>query len=337
MSKPVSKTLIGAFVVGAVALLVAGIAIFGSGTFFVEQPKFVMFFSGSVNGLTVGSPVLFRGVRIGQVTDIRAQFNPKTLKFTIPVYVEIDPRSIYGPVTLQAEAEEGRYPLFKQLVAKGLRAQLRLRSIITGQLYIAMDFHPEEPMRLVGLDKKYPEVPTIQSPTEVLMSTLEKVPFNELADRLVKVTEGIDRTVNSPEVAASLKNLDASLKDLRVLLRDVNAEVKPLASSLRDTSDAARGAFVQAKETLSLKDGESGKLAAGIQGTLKQLTSALEEIKATVASYNRLASDNAHIGYEVTRTLSEIEGAARSLRQLADYLDRHPEALVKGKQPTQGE
>jgi paraquat-inducible protein B len=337
MSKPVSKTLIGAFVVGAVALLVAGIAIFGSGTFFVKQPKFVMFFSGSVNGLTVGSPVQFRGVRIGQVTEIRAQFNPKTLTFTIPVYVEIDPRSIYGPVQLKAEAEEGKYPLFKQLLAKGLKAQLRLRSIITGQLYIAVDFHPEEPIRLVGLDKKYPEIPTIQSPTEVLMSTLEKVPFSELADKLVKVTDGIERTVNSPEVAASLKNLDASLKNLSTLLKNVNSEVKPLASSLRDTSDVARDAFAQAKETLSLKDGESGKLAEGLQGTLKQVTSVLEEIRATVASYNRLAQDNAHIGYEVTRTLSEIEGAARSLRQLADYLDRHPEALVKGKQPTQGE
>jgi paraquat-inducible protein B len=227
--------------------------------------------------------------------------------------------------------------LFRQLLAKGLKAQLRLRSIITGQLYVAVDFHPEEPIRLVGSDKKYPEIPTIQSPTEVLMSTLEKVPLSELADKLVKVTDGIERTVNSPEVASSLKNLNVSLKDLSILLKNVNSEVQPLTTSLRDTSDAARGAFVQAEKTLSLKEGESGKLAEGIQGTLKEVTAALEEIRATVSSYNQLAQNNAHIGYEVTRTLGEIEGAARSLRQLADYLDRHPEALIKGKQPTKGE
>ena len=337
MAKPASKTIIGAFVVGAVALAVAGIAIFGSGKFLSKRPKYVMYFSGSVNGLAVGSPVLFKGVKIGDVTGITAQFNPKTLAFTIPVYVEFDPESVIAPKEMRIAAEEGKYPEFKRMVAKGLKAQLRLKSIITGQLYVAVDFHPEEPVRLVGLDKRYPEIPTIPSPTEVLMSALDKVPISELADRLVKVTEGIERTVNSPEVAQSLKNLDVSLKNLSILLRNIDSEVKPLATSLRDTSDAARGAFAQAEKTLTLKDGEPGKIAEGLQGTLKQVTSALEEIRTTVASYDKIAADNAHIGYEVTKTLKEIEGAARSIRQFADYLERHPEAFLKGKQPVQGE
>jgi paraquat-inducible protein B len=179
MSKPVSKTLIGAFVVGALVLAVAGIALFGSGKFLAKRPKLVMFFSGSVNGLTVGSPLQFRGVKIGNVTEIRAQFNPKDLTFAIPVYVEFDPESISVPEELKAAAEEGKFPLIKQLVNKGLKAQLRLKSIITGQLYIDVDFHPDQPIRLVGLEKRYLEIPTIQSPTEVLMATLEKFPIKQ--------------------------------------------------------------------------------------------------------------------------------------------------------------
>ncbi len=337
MSKPVSKTLIGAFVVGALVLAVASIALFGSGKFLAKRPKLVMFFSGSVNGLTVGSPLQFRGVKIGNVTEIRAQFNPKDLTFAIPVYVEFDPESISVPEELKAAAEEGRLPLIKQLVNKGLKAQLRLKSIITGQLYIDVDFHPDQPIRLVGLEKRYLEIPTIQSPTEVLMATLEKFPINKLADSLLKVTEGVERTVNSPEVKQSLKNLDASLRSLSILLRNINSEVKPLATSIRDTSAAARGAFAQAEKTLALKDGEPGKIAERIRGTLDQISSTLEQVRTTFSSYDKLAVDNAHIGYEVTRTLKEIEGAARSIRSFADYLERHPEAFVKGKLPAKGE
>jgi len=97
MAKPVSKTLIGLFVVGAVLLGVVAVALFGSGKFFTSRPKYVMFFSGSVNGLTVGSAVQFRGVKIGEVTEIKAQFNPDNLSLTIPVYIEIDPQSITQP------------------------------------------------------------------------------------------------------------------------------------------------------------------------------------------------------------------------------------------------
>ena len=94
MGRQARKTLIGAFVVGAVALAAAGITVFGSGRFFQKRFTFVMFFSGSITGLSVGSPVEFRGVRVGQVTKIAAVFDPGKLTITIPVYIEIDPKSL---------------------------------------------------------------------------------------------------------------------------------------------------------------------------------------------------------------------------------------------------
>ncbi len=337
MAKPANKTLIGLFVVGAMALAIAGIALFGSGKFLAKRPKYVMFFSGSVNGLTVGSPVLFRGVKIGEVTEIRAQFNPKELSFTIPVYAEVDPESISGPKDMRIAAEEGKYPYFKQMVDKGLKAQLRLKSLITGQLYVDVDFHPDKPIKLVGLEKKYPEIPTMPSPTEVLMATLEKVPVTEIADRLVKVTEGVEKIVNSPEVAQSLQNLNLALGEINSLVRKIDAEVKPMTANIRDTSNAARGAFVQAEKTLAMKDGEPGKLAEKLHDTLGRASTTLDEMRATLASYDKIAERNTNIGYDLSKSLQEIESAARSIRSLADYLERHPEALVKGKKPSQGE
>lgn len=331
MAKPANKTLIGLFVVGAVVLAIAGVAMLGSGRFLTQRPKYVMFFSGSVNGLTVGSPVLFRGVKVGEVTEVAARFNPKDLSVVIPVYSEAVPGSFHVPADLKWMVDKGQYPFFNKLVRKGLKAQLKLKSVITGQLYIALDFYPDKPMQLVGLEKRYPEIPTIPSTADVLMATLEKVPLREIADRLLKVTEGIEKTVNSPEVAGNLKGLNIALREVTDLVRDIDAEIKPMAASIKDTSDAARGAFVQAEKTLALKDGEAGKIAGRVQETLGRAGAALEEMRSTIASYNGIADRNADIGYDLARSLREIEAAARSIRSLTDYLERHPEALVRGK------
>lgn len=337
MAKPASKTLIGAFVVGAVALVVVAIALFGSGKLFAERPRFVMFFPGSVNGLEVGSPVQFRGVKIGEVVGISASFNPKDLSIMIPVYVETDPASMRVPEQYRHLIQGKRYEFIGHLVKKGLKAQLRMKSLITGQLYVAVDFYPDKPARFSGLDKRYPEIPTIPSTSEVLMATLEQVPLTEITTKLLKVTEGVERIVNSPEIKGSLKNLDAGLEQLTQLIRDIDDEVKPLATNLRETSTAARDAFAQAQKTLALNDGKPGEVAENLNNTLKKVDATLEDLRLGIVTYGKLADRNMNLGYDVSKTLQEIEGAARSIRTLTDYLERHPEALVKGKQPGKGE
>ncbi|MDD2320345.1 MAG: MlaD family protein [Geobacteraceae bacterium] len=336
MSKPANKTLIGLFVLGAVTLVVLAVALFGSGKFFVEKPKYVMYFPGSVNGLEIGSPIQFRGVKIGQVTGIYGSFD-KNMDVVIAVYVEYNPDSLTVPDELKREAQGQRYPFIQRLVAKGLKAQLRMKSLITGQLYVALDFYPDKPTVLVGLDKCYPEIPTTPSPSDVLMSTLEKIPLAEISNNLLKVTEGVERIVNSSEVKDSMKSLNMGLKDLAGLIRNIDAEVKPLSTSLKDTSTAARGAFSQAEKTLALKDGKSGEVAENLNNTLKKADATLEEIRLGIATYEKLAERNMDIGYDVSKTLKEIDGAARSIRALTEYLERHPEALVKGKQTAKGE
>ncbi len=332
MSAKASKSLIGAFVLGAIAISVAAVITFGSGRLFRKTYRFVMFFPGSVKGLNVGSPVMFRGVKVGQVTDIKVNFYGKELAILIPVYAELDPRS---GVLASGEKPRGQY--LKALIKKGLRAQLQLQSFITGQLVIDLDFHPGKPARLIGMEKRYPEIPTIRTPIEELTKTLQDLRLDQTFKKLESAIEGIDRTVNSPELKSGIDSLRRLLLSLNTLTTDIDSRLASVTSDIRETSGAARNAFIQAEKTLSMKEGAPADLIRNVRETLKGVSVTLEETRKAVASVRRVADQNANAGYELNRALREITALSRSLRSLTDYLDRHPEALIKGKRPPQGD
>jgi paraquat-inducible protein B len=319
VARQARKTLIGAFVVGAVALAAVAIVVFGSGKFFQKRLTFVMFFSGSITGLSVGSPVEFRGVRVGQVTKITAVFDPKTLSITIPVYVEVDPKSLVVSGSEDAWSVLSTHNLYEPLLEKGLKAQLDIESFITRQLYINMDFYPGSPTKLLGLDPQVPEIPTIPSLQDQIVQALQKLP-----EKIMNVTDGIERLVNSPAAQESLRDLDG-------LIRGIATEVGPLLASLTTTSNAARRTFAQAEKTLSMEEGPPAEMAASFIDAMTKAGASLDQMRSTLGSYQKVAVQNANVGYDLTKTLADLDAAARSVRSLAQYLELHPEAVLKGK------
>jgi paraquat-inducible protein B len=353
MRKQASKTLIGGFVVGAVALAVAGVLVFGSGRFLKQTFKFVMYFEGSVKGLKVGSSVVFRGVRIGTVTDILLRYNPADMSVQIPVIVEIEPDrvEVVGGITAEPDPKAA----IGQLVERGLRARLLMPNLVTGQLTVELDFHPEKPIRLVGADTRYPEIPTIPSPLEELSKRIEEVPIEEIFKKLLAAVEGIEEIINSPEVKGIITSLNLAVEDLGGLVRNIDGQIAPLVSSiektLRDTRKLVRNIDARVTplaSTIEETVGDYGELARNVEGQIAPLASslaeALEEVRATLEQGRKtLAATEDTIGedsplvYEFDNTLKEVGAAARSIRLLADYLKRHPEALIKGKGKSGGE
>lgn len=270
MSKPASKTLIGAFVLGAMVLVITALMVFGSGKFFAHRNTYVLYFDGSVKGLNVGSPVMFRGVKVGQVTDIKLLFDPNDLSAVIPVYIEVDPGNFssvadsMGPSIFE---KVKKYAYLKPLINKGLKAQLQMQSFVTGQLMINLDFYPERQARIVALDGKYPEIPTIPTSFEQLSKTLQELNLNELYNKFMQTIEGLEKIVSAP----------------------------------------------------------------GAKDTLPALRDTLKETDETLALMQSAFRDNAKLGYDMNNAIKELNATARSLRSLADYLDRHPEALIRGK------
>jgi paraquat-inducible protein B len=321
MSKPASKTLIGVFVLGALVLAVIALVIFGSGKFFERRITYVMYFDGSVKGLNIGSPVVFRGVKIGSVKDIELKADMKDFKLVIPVYVQVEPQKV---TIMQGAPAHGQY--IEELVKKGLRAQLEMQSIVTGQLMINVDFYPDKPARFIGLDTKYPEIPTVPSPLDEMLKTAQELPLKELFDRLLKSIAGIEKIANSPQMTASLDSLSESLKEARKILTKVDQEIGPMMASLKETSSSFK----------AIADKSEG-VPASVEKTLATAQDALKQAEKTFISVQNLASNNSVLVYQVDNALEEVSRASRSVRSLSDYLYRHPESLISGKKPAKGE
>ncbi len=356
MSGKTSKTMIGAFVLGALTLAVAGVIVMGSGKLFTTTRHYVLYFQGSVNGLTVGSPVVFRGVRIGAVSDIALEADPRTLHLTIPVIIEIEPDRVRltpgkdgapadaAPILVGKDPEE----VLKRLIEMGLRAQLQLQSMVTGQLMINLDFMPDEPIRLLG-DGSLLEVPTVPSPFDELAKTIEKLPLQELMDRLIGAISGIERVINSPETGQLTTNLNQTVTEARNLIDDVRTELKPLAARLDQTMarygdlavkvdgqvgplakdvDQAVRTYDALGRTLNAK---AETIAAEVARSLDILDATLKQAERTVSGAGDALGEDSAVMVDLRKTLNELSGAARSIRTWAEYLERHPEALIQGK------
>ncbi|CAE6861489.1 Intermembrane transport protein PqiB [Paraburkholderia aspalathi] len=238
--------------------------------------KYVLNFKESVRGLTVGAPIDFRGIVIGEVSAINTHFDPATREFSIPVEVNIFPERLIPRDEWKdqgGQISSARKEFADYLVSKGLRAQLRTASLLTGQLYIAIDFFPSAPKVTMDWSKKTPQLPTVpgnlqglQESITDLVAKLNRIPFEGIATDLRK-----------------------TMGDADALLNTINTDIAPDAKT---TMAAAREAL---------------------------------------ASVNRTMQSDSPLQQSTADTMREVSRAAASIRSLAEYLERHPEALIRGK------
>jgi len=329
MSKQANKTVIGIFVVVAIVLVVAAVLILGSGKFFKQTLKAVCYFEGSVGGLNIGAPVVFRGVRIGSVTDVILRLDTKKLAFVIPVYIEIesDKFSVIGV----RPKELGQN--LKTFIDRGLRASLETQSIVTGQMQVGLDLKPDKPAKFAEFkyDQKTPEIPTVPTPMQELTKKIEKIPIDEIFEKLNSTIGSINKLVSSPEIVKAIESVSLAVGDVRKLVQNVDNRVGPLASSIEGTVNdygkLARNADSKI-DTLSLGLGDTIK---EIQKAVSSIEKTLGEVQATLAQAKHTLSEDSTLSYEITETLEELQKGARSIRLLADGLKRQPESVIWGK------
>jgi paraquat-inducible protein B len=256
---------------------------------YTERIPYLVEFDGSVRGLRPGSPVEFRGMQIGAVTDVRLEIDAAQDAVRIPVTLEIEPQRI--GMEHEAEGVEP-YTVIAALVERGLRAQLKSGNLLTGELLVDLDFHPDSPPAKLDRSGTYPEIPAVPAQLEALtasvttvLNKLAALPLPELVEDLRRTVQGIDSLVTSPDTRGTIAALNQSAVRLDALIGTLDQRVGPF--------------LIQAQSTLASADGVVGA--------------------------------NSQMRYDLNAVLKELTGAARSIRVFADYLERHPEALLRGK------
>ncbi len=262
---------------------------------YVQKNRWLLHFDGSVRGLKEGAPVELQGIQIGQVLDVNLKFDLDKGAFSIPVLIETEPDRL--KTTGKFPEGDERQKIMDYLVSKGLRAQLKTGSLITGQLLVAIDMHPETPPAKINWDGRYPEMPTVPTAMDEittnltqLLKKLGKLPIEQIGNDLRDTVSGANRLINSTELESSITALNETLDQAQKFVATMNTGIAP-----------------------ELKSAVSNLDTALIQ--VQKLTKSL----------------NSNVAPQLDRTLRELQAAARSIKVWAAYLERNPEALIRGK------
>ncbi len=266
---------------------------------YTERHYIVAYFDEAVRGLKKHAPVEFSGIKVGEVVNIRLEFDQKNLQFRIPVLLAIEPDrfDVKGPMNGDGEA------MIAKLIAKGLRAQLRTGSLLTGQMFVNLSMDPEAPRAKLTHNGPFPVIPSVPGSTEEIAASLarfagelEKVPVAQIGRDLSQSLKNINTLVGSEDLAEAIRGLRRSLDQISRFTAGLNQDTVPK-----------------------------------IDQALVQLNRTLTEAERAMTAAEHLASGSGPLTYELQTLMKQLAKAAQAISVLADYLQRNPEALVFGK------
>lgn len=332
MSKQASPKLIGAFVLGAFGLALAALIILGGGRLFARQVPVVMYFNGSLAGLSPGSAITFRGVRVGQVTNVFLRYDQSHSDILIPVFGVIEPDQIkvVGDVPAgETAAAEGKGQGLQNLIGKGLRGQLGVSSLVTGQMTVNLDIYSGPRSASVG-ENPYPdrmEIPTVPSTIEAVQDTLKTViqkvsqlPLDQILEEIRGTIKSVTEVVNDPQLREVVPNVNAALVNFRELSGGLNKTLAPLATRLETASGQADETLAQARASF-----------AQMQRAFSAVEQASTRAAQTMSSVNALMQPGSSIFFDLSTALREVTNTARSMRGLSDNLARDPNSILFGR------
>jgi paraquat-inducible protein B len=347
MQTRANPTLIGLFVLSAMLLGIVAIFSLGGDVLSDRSSRFILYFEGDVRGLQVGSPVTLRGVKIGQVESMSISYNSKDQTFSIPVIISIDQARL--GFKRRYEGEPGRR-LLDSLIEQGLRARLYSQSLVTGKMEVELSYRPDSPVRMVSKTNEYPEIPTIPSNLEKLASTLEELPLEHIFKRVSEILDGIDEMITSSDIPGLVNSLSSVIVRLDhitaqleenvpqlttstlILMRDSREMVDELKRNLVPLIDAWTQTARDSRSLLGHMDAQVTDAVNSWDKTMVSGDAAFRQFETTMGSTDALVKDDSPVMTELVFALREMTAAARSIRVMAEYLERHPEALLRGKQ-----
>jgi paraquat-inducible protein B len=326
MSQRANPTLIGVFVLGAAVIAVGAIVFFGSSNLFAKKQDFVTYFNQSVNGLGIGSNVKYKGVTVGKVTQLQLRFQGKDEPPVVRVQYEINTDNLRNKFGLTLAI--GNPEFHQRAVQNGFRAKLDFESLISGQLYIALDFYKDAlPPVLHPPQANILEIPPQPSDIDAILANLTKaignlgsVDYAALVADLQATLRNISNGINALQLDKLGNAVDNAANSVSSLAS--GEQVKSALASVRQSFDEL---------TITLKNLDPA--IKDLRPTLDSAKSALTNLQKSTAELAILLKPDSSLRYQLDSSLSQISAAAASIQQLSDFLHRHPNSLIFGRKP----
>lgn len=319
--KTSNPTALGVFLVIGLALGVAGVLIFNSGNLFHQQQKSILYFDGSLKGLSPGAPVKFRGVTIGKVDQVLIRHNQASNDYAMPVIIAVDKKLVQSKsdVNLQIDNQA----LMSENIRRGFRGRLDAESLVTGVLYVSLDMVPEAPSPLFHqLRPEYSETPTIPSQVQQLLANLEHFDLPGISAKLTALLSHLDTSLGHldlPQINAGVTNLLGAANHLLT------------TPDLTNSIAAARRTLETAQALLARIDGRVDPLADNLTNTLCEAQKTLADVRRGAQHLSDLLGPENSFGSDFTQALEQLGNAGRAVADLAEFLQRNPNALLAGR------
>jgi paraquat-inducible protein B len=320
-----NPAVVGGFVIGAIALIVIGLLVFGGTGWFAQRQTYVAYFPGSVKGLQVGAPVDFRGVTIGQVKGIKVLFNPREVNARIPVMMEFDPTQIevVGDEQLVGGSEGA-----KRLIEAGFRAQLQSQSLLTGLLFVNLDFYPNAPARLVNGGEPYPEIPTIPSEFEQLQQSA-----GDVASRLPQLLDQMNGLLT--DLNQTLKRTSGGfgtvVSDVAAITQEVRRSTPEVVARTAKATDELQRAAATLNDILETNRDAIGSMIDEWTTTASAVRRMSDEFQQVLADNRQGLRDFTQYGlYEYTGLAQDAQRLVDQINRIAEQLERDPARFLFG-------
>ena len=294
---------------------------------FRSTDTFVLYFEGNLQGLTVGAPVLFQGVPVGEVKSIKVFYKSGTSDFIVPVVIETQHERFH-----ELESETGEYAEhidkteIDRLVRAGLRGQLSLQSLVTGQLAISLAMLPDTPVNLRGKGKMM-EIPTVPSSFERLAQALDELDLGKLVDNVNRAMNALEEMIAEEALENLIADIDKAAVEVGSLANELRGHAKVATDEFQMTAQSARG-------LMRSVDNQVDPVANEAVQTLEEIQKAMAQAEKTLVTIDELAADyteESSFNFQLTIALEEFSATMRSLRALSDMLQQQPDALLRGR------
>jgi len=328
MSQKANPTLIGAFVFGAIVIAIGAVLFFGSANLFARKQLFETYFQQTVNGLAVGSNVKYKGVTVGKVTRVQLKFQGADEAPVVRVIYEINTDNLLNKYGLSIDLSDRKR--HEKAIDNGFRAKLDFESLISGQLFIALDFYKDAVAPVLHANDNNVdifEIPPQPSDIDAILADLTKAIGN---------IGSVDFASLAKELQGVLKSADAAIVSLH--LDQLGPSIDKAANSISNLAngDQVKSALVSVREsfdqlTATLKS--LNPAVGDLKPTLDQAKAALTNLQKSTAQLDQILKPDSSLRYQLDSSLSEISSAATAIQQLSDFLQRHPNSILFGRKP----